>query len=136
MALFNDAVYAYRRMKLSNDELENDSSLIASFCDDDERNTLAFAELHQYNKNSTFLYMHPILAEQSLLTRLTTLLQSDPLAFMNEITLSNNNIARYMSRINGAKYRGDEERLAWLAIIQKEKGKLIIMQELISSKKN
>ena len=123
MALFNDAVYAYRRMKKANETLENDASLLSSFCDDDERNTLAFAELHQYDKNSTFLYLHPILAHQSLLTRLTALLQSDPMAFMNEITLSNNNISRYVSRINQEKYRGDEERLAWLAIIQKEKAR-------------
>ena len=134
MALFNDAVYAYRRMKQANEALESDASLLASFCDDDERNTLAFAELHQYNKKCTFIYMHPILAEQSLLTRLTTLLQSDPIAFMNEITLSNNNIARYVSRIKGAKFKGEEERLAWVSIIQKEKSKLKLMQELISKK--
>jgi hypothetical protein len=136
MALFNDAVYAYRRMKQAENDLESDHSLLASFCDDDERNTLAFAELHQYNKNATFLYMHPILAEQSLLTRLTNLLQSDPMQFMNEITNSNNNIARYMSRISLEKYRGEEERLAWLSIIEKEKAKLNLMQKLISTVKN
>lgn len=136
MALFNDAVFAYRRMKQADSALDTDASLLASFCEDDERNTLAFAELHQYNKNSTFLYQHPILAVQSLRARLITLLQSDPTAFMNEITNSNNNIARYTSRINQGKPKGEEERIGWVAIIEREQAKLKLMQELISIKKD
>jgi len=136
MALFNDAVFAYRRMKQAESALDTDASLLACFCEDDERNTLAFAELHQYNKNRTFIYQHPILAVHSLRTRLSTLLQSDPGAFMSEVTNSNNNIARYTSRINQGKPKGEEERIAWLAIIDREQAKLKLMQELISAKKD
>ena len=136
MALFNDAVYAYRRMRQAEIALDHDATLLSSFCEDDERNTLAWAELSQYNKNSTFIFQHPILAVHSLRTRLATLLQSDPGAFMKEVTLSNNNIDRYLSRINQGKHKGEEERLAWVGIIDRERSKLKLIEELISTKKD
>lgn len=131
MALYNDRAYAYERMKAIDDKLDDDLSLLPSFCDDDERNTLAFIELSHYEKTRTFIGLHPLVDQLNERERLEQLLISNTASFMTEFVNSQNNIKHYNSRIKNEKYRSDEERMNWLEIVKRENDKISLMQSII-----
>lgn len=98
----------------------------------DALNRLAFVELEHYEKNKTFKGDHPIVSKYKLLNRLNSLLHSDPVKFMNEVTNANKGISRYQSLIKNEKYKSVEERVQWEELIKGFAQKLEIMQNLIS----
>lgn len=131
MALYNDRAYAYERMKAIDDKLDDDLTLLPSFCDDDERNTLAFIELSHYEKTRTFIGAHPLVEQRNERERLEQLLISNTSQFMIEIVNAENNIRRYNSHIKKEKYKNEDERANWLEIVKRESDKLSLMQSII-----
>ena len=133
MTLYNDRAYAYERMKAIDDKIEDDLSLLPSFCADDERNTLAFIELSHFEKTKTFIGLHPLVLQRNERERLEQLLINNTPLFMSEIVNAENNIRRYNSQIKKEKYRNEEERINWLDIVKRESEKLSLMQAIIKN---
>lgn len=134
MALYNDRVYAWERMKMIDQLLDKDPTLdnIRQMVSDDERNRLAFLELEHYQKTGTFLFKHPILSKHNLTNELEALRKASPSRFMKEMVNADKNITRYRSLINNNKFKSEEERLGWEDHIHAMSMKLDIMKELIS----
>ena len=131
--LYEDRVYAYEKMVSIYPFLDSaDDVIVSEYVDADTRNHLAFLELSQYNKDSTFIYLHPLLKSYKLEVELNQLRKINPEKFMNELVNANKNITRYQSQINSKKYKTIEEMNGWLAIIAEYTDKLSIMKRLIS----
>jgi len=100
MALYNDRVYAYERMKALDPVLDTaHSQQIEQFIDDDDRNHLAFLELTNYQKHNEFLYLHPILQNLAKQNQLDILRRTNPAEFTRQMVNAQKNIERYTSRI-------------------------------------
>jgi len=109
-----------------------DDAQATIFVDADTRNHLSFLELSNYEKNKAFLYLHPLLQAYKLEVELNQLRVNDPDMFMNQTVNIKNNIARYQSMINNNKYKNEDEKANWLAIIKDCYLKLSIVKTLIS----
>jgi len=133
MALYNDRVYAFERMKALDPILDDATDeQIAAFIDDDDRNYLAFLELSNYEKLKEFLYIHPIMTIQAKENTLEILRKTNPTEFTRQMINAQKSIERYTSRINQQKYKDDTERDDWARLIETYTNKLNIMQDLIS----
>lgn len=133
MALYNDRVYAFERMKALDPILDNaNDKQVAQYIDDDDRNYLAFLELSNYEKLREFLYVHPILKGEAKENELEILRKTNPTEFTHQMLNAQKSIERYTSRLNQKKYRDDAERNDWARLIETYSNKLKIMQNLIS----
>ncbi len=133
MAIYNDRVFAFERMKALDPVLllANDEQL-QQFCSDDDRNYLAFQELKYYEQHKEFLYLHPLLQSEQHQHELELLRKSNPIEFSKQMVNAKKSIERYKSRINKNKFKNDEERRAWGDLIVAYEKKLHMMQILIS----
>jgi hypothetical protein len=109
----------------------NDQEVI-EYIDADTRNHLAFLELSKYEKDKTFLYLHPLLTRYKLEVSLNELRINNPEEFMNQSINASKSITRYQSQINNKKYKDKEELETWLALIREYNDKLSIIKTLIS----
>ena len=133
MALYNDRVYAYERMQALDSVIDSATDeQLAQFVDDDDRNHLAFIELKCSEKRGEFLYLHPLLKDQARENDLEILRKTNPAEFTRQMVNAQKSIERYTSRINLSKYKNEQERADWLALIDTYTKKLDIMQLLIS----
>lgn len=133
MAIYNDRVFAYERMRALDAVLDNaESNQIESFINDDDRNQLAFLELDNYEKKGEFLYLHPILKNKSEENSLEILRRTNPGEFAKQMINAKKSIERYTSRINQKKYRDDAELNDWRMLIEGYTSKLLMMQKLFS----
>lgn len=133
MALYNDRVYAFERMKALDPILDDATDeQIAQYVDDDYRNHLAFIELSNYEKTGEFLYVHPILKGQARQNELEILRKTNPGEFTRQMVNAQKSIERYTSRINQLKYKDDTELADWARLIESYTEKLSMMQKLIS----
>jgi len=133
MALYNDRVYAFERMKALDSILDNATDKqVAQYIDDDDRNYLAFLELSNFEKLKEFLYIHPIMTIQAKENTLEILRKTNPTEFTRQMINAQKSIERYTSRINQQKYKDDTERDDWARLIETYTNKLNIMQDLIS----
>lgn len=133
MALYNDRVYAFERMKALAPILDiATDKQIAQFIDNDDRNHLAFLELTNYEKLKEFIYIHPILKGQAKENALEILRRTNPTEFTHQLLNAQKSIERYNSRINQKKYKDDTELADWQRLIESYTAKLNMMQTLIS----
>lgn len=133
MALYNDRVYAYERMQALDSVIDSATDeQLSAFVDDDDRNHLAFIELKVFEKHGEFLYLHPLLKDQAREHELEILRKTNPAEFTKQMVNAQKSIERYTSRINKQKYKSEQERADWLALIDAYAKKLDIMQLLIS----
>lgn len=133
MAMYNDRVYAFERMKALDPILDtaNDKQL-SDFITDDDRNNLAFLELSHFEKTGEFLYVHPILKGKARQNELEILRKTNPVEFTSQMVNAQKSIERYTSRINQQKYKNDTELADWQQLIDSYTAKLNMMQTLIS----
>lgn len=133
MALYNDRVFAFERMKALGPVLvsANDEQL-QQFAADDDRNALAFQELKYFEKHGDFLYLHPLLQHHQKEHELEILRKSNPVEFSKQMVNAQKGIERYKSRISNKKYKNDEELHNWGQLVAEYEKKLNIMQILIS----
>ena len=103
------------------------------FVDADTRNHLAFLELSKYEKDKTFLYLHPLLLSYKAENDLNQLRFSNPDEFMNQTINASKSITRYQSMINNNKYKDKDELASWQAIIREYSDKLSMIKRLIST---
>lgn len=132
MALYNERVYAYDRMKALNEVIDEHPEKSGQMVANDNSNHLAFLELSNYEKTGTFLYMHPVLKDYKQENELDALRKADPTRFMQEMVNAEKSITRYNSLIKNKKYKSDEELKNWQEKINFYKHKLTVMQQLIS----
>jgi hypothetical protein len=133
MALYNDRVFAFDRMKALSPVLPlANSEQLQQYCSDDDRNYLAFQELAYFEKHNNFLHLHPLLQTHQQEHELEILRRSNPAEFSNQLVNAQKSIERYNSRLSKKKYRDDKERHAWSQLVLDYEKKLKIMQILIS----
>lgn len=133
MALYNDRVYAFDRMKALDPVLHvANNEQLQQFCADDDRNYLAFQELSYFEKKGEFLYLHPLLQTHKQQNQLDILRKTNPGEFATQLVNAQKSIERYKSRINNKKYTSDHELHAWNQLINEYERKLKIMQILLS----
>lgn len=133
MALYNDRVYAYQRMKVADSTIDTATTeQIEQFLADDERNHLAFLELSHFEKTGDFIYLHPIIKAKAKDNYLEVLRKANPTEFTRQMVNAKKSIERYTSRINLKKYRTENELNEWTGLIATYTEKLKIMQALIS----
>ena len=133
MALYNDRVYAFERMKALDPVLHFASNeQLGQFCSDDDRNYLAFQELKYYEKHGEFLYLHPLLQAHKQQNELEILRKTNPGEFTSQMVNAQKSIERYQSRINNKKYRDEKERFSWAQLIADYQKKIDIIKILIS----
>lgn len=133
MALYNDRVYAYERMKaLSPVLVSANNEQLKQFCSDDDRNYLAFQELRYFEKHGEFLYLHPLLQSYKQENELEILRRSNPREFAKQMLNAQKSIERYTSRINNKKYKNEKELADWRALVDKYIAKVEMMRILIS----
>lgn len=133
MALYNDRVYAFERMKALDPILDSaNNQQLAAFIADDDRNHLAFLELSHFEKTGEFLFVHPILEGQAKQNALEILRKTNPVEFTRQMVNAQKSIERYTSRINQQKYKDETELADWQQLIESYTAKLNMMQTLIS----
>lgn len=133
MALYNDRVYAFERMKAIDPVLDTATpEQLAAFIADDDRNHLAFMELTYFEKTGEFLCVHPILQHQEKQNELEVLRKTNPAEFTRQMVNAQKSTERYLSRIKQQKYKNDQELADWTRLIESYTQKLNMMQQLIS----
>ena len=101
----------------------------------DIRNRQAQQELVNFEKNKTFLYIHPFTEEEKFYrdqrTKLYEIRYKYPEKFIQEITNTQQNIRRIESNIRTGKYKDEKERISWQKNLSKAKGKLRALKEML-----
>jgi len=89
----------------------------------DEHNRQAHQELTSFNDTGKFVNKHPFVVKQKRYREsyeeLIELKNTNPSAFLTEITNVMQNIRRIQSQLNTKKYKSDEERLSWEQNLEK-----------------
>lgn len=132
MALYNERVYSYERMKELSTTIDTNTNKAGKMVADDLSNHLAFLELESFNNEGKFIYNHPILAEYRHEKQLEALRKADPERFMNDLINADKNITRYKSQIKNEKYKTKEELIKWQQLISDYETKLKLMKEIIA----
>ncbi|HET6558075.1 MAG TPA: hypothetical protein VFG54_12220 [Prolixibacteraceae bacterium] len=133
MALYNDRVYAFERMRALDPVLDQaTSSQVSKFTDDDDRNHLAFLELTNYEKTGEFLYVHPLMKGLVKENEWEILRRTNPAEFTRQLLNAQKSIERYTSRINQKKYKSEQELADWQGLIETYTHKSSVMQKLLS----
>lgn len=132
MVLYNDGAYAWQRMASVSTLLESaDSEIILQFCDDEQRNYLARAELKHFERFNKFLNVHPLTQQHIELSELKQLAKINPAKLIDEIVNTHKNITRYQSLINNNKYRNTDELSKWQNHIDKARERLRLFENLL-----
>lgn len=132
MALYNERVYAYDRMKSIHEVIDEHPEKSGQMVANDNSNYLAFLELSNYENTGRFLYLHPILIGYKQENELDALRKANPARFMQEMINAEKSITRYNSLIKNQKYKNEEELTSWQNKISLYEHKLDVMQQLIS----
>jgi len=115
--------------------LDDQPELSLEMVELDNRNRQAHKELQLYNDHKTFLYKHPIVAQRKQyddqIAELYELKQTDPEAFMKEITNTTQNIRRIKSNINKKKYKNEDEKQSWEKNLAQAETRETVLKEII-----
>ena len=101
----------------------------------DQRNRQAHQELTSYNDTGKFVNKHPFVVKQKRYREsydeLIALKNTNPSAFLTEITNVMQNIRRIQSQLNTKKYKSDEERLSWEQNLEKALIRKQVLEDII-----
>ena len=101
-----------------------------------ERNLQAHKELKSFNDAGKFVYKHPFVIEKKhykdSYKELLELKQTQPAAFLKEITNVTQNIRRINSQLKKKKYKSEDERLAWELNLKKAVIRKQALEDIVS----
>lgn len=110
----------------------SDEQALASFCDDEERNEMAQRELKYFEKQKTFLFLHPIAIEYADTLEFEHKRRENPGDFMREMMNAEKNVSRYKRLLDTNPKADDETRMKWLKLKSDWESKVRLMQNMLS----
>jgi hypothetical protein len=131
MALYEDRVFAFKRMQEIERQLDDHPELAEEMVLNHERNLRAQYELEHYQEHQQFIYNHPILKGYQQETRLEKLRRLDPEGFIDELAKAKDYIKRYKYYLNKPNLTKEQET-NYKQHLSDYREKLKIMQELLS----
>lgn len=125
--LYNDRVTSYHKAQELEPLLDANPDIAAPYQEAMIRNTLADNELKAYQETGKWLHKHPLGERRKTIDALKKL---DAVQFAKAYASSKQNVSRYQSQLNNAKYKDDADRARIEALVKAHQAKLDLMEEI------
>lgn len=137
MGLFNDAISCHDKLENAQKKRDRDPQKhIPIIVEMDQRNRICYAELDSYNETKKFLGEHPLLKLRKKFSDLVDQKENDTDGFMVRQKNVQDSIDRYNNLIKSKKYKDDEEKNNWQALLDDYKNELEMIKKIIKKGKD